>query len=69
MARGDYVLTSAEWEAVERWENEGGRFTQSHDYMFYPIGKDHLWQADQAMPIGSLGKRDWDFAREVVRCF
>jgi len=49
MARGDYVLTSAEWEAVERWENEGGRLTQSHDYNFDPIGKDYLWQVDQTM--------------------
>jgi hypothetical protein len=33
--------TLAEREPVERWENEGGRLGQKHDYILAPIGDDY----------------------------
>jgi hypothetical protein len=54
MASGYYIRErSAEWEAVQRWENEGGRFPQHHDYSFGPIGEDYQRPLDQAVPSGT----------------
>ena len=49
---------SAEKEALERWENEGGRLSQNHDFILDSIGEDYRRQKDQVMQIGRLGKRD-----------
>ena len=58
MATGYYSHEArAEWEAVERWENEGGRHGQNHDLYFDTIGDDYRHK-DQVMPIRGLDKRD-----------
>jgi len=36
----------AEWEPVERWENEGGRLDQKHDYILDSIGDDYRRHID-----------------------
>ena len=59
MASGYYIRKpSAEWEAVERWENEGGRLRQRHDYGLDSIGEDYTRHMERAIPIKSLGKRN-----------
>lgn len=59
MSTGYYIhKSSAEWEGVDRWENEGGRLGQNNDYILDSIGEDYRRHMDQVMPIGSVGKRD-----------
>ena len=59
MATGYYIHgRSAELEAVERWENEGGGLSQTHDYVLDSPGENYLRHKDQAMAIGRLAKRD-----------
>jgi len=56
----DYYIheSSAEWEAFERWENEGGRLQQNHDLSIDSIGEDYLRRMEQTIPIGRLGEPD-----------
>ena len=59
MAAGYYIdKRSAEKEAVDRWENEGGRLTQNHEYILDSVGEDYRRHKGQAMPIERLHKRD-----------
>ena len=59
MATGYFIQgRRAELEAVQRWENEGGRLSQDHDYVLDSVREDHLRHNDHAMPIGRLAKRD-----------
>jgi hypothetical protein len=48
----------AEWEPVERWENEGGRLDQKHDYILDSIGDDYRRHIDVDIQIRKTGKRD-----------
>jgi NAD(P)-dependent dehydrogenase (short-subunit alcohol dehydrogenase family) len=54
----DYYIREPrdEWEAVGRWENEGGRLRQNHDLSLDSIGEDYLRRMEQAIPIGRLGE-------------
>jgi hypothetical protein len=47
-------MTSPEWEAVQRWENEGGKHRQQHDYTFGAIGEGYQRYLDQAVTKGRL---------------
>lgn len=60
MTTADYYFheSSYEWEAVERWENEGGRVQQNHELSLDSIGEDYLRRVEQAIPIGRLGEPD-----------
>ena len=60
MMAADYYIheSSAEWEAVERWENEGGRAQQNHDWSLDSIGEDYLHRMEHAIPTGRLGEPD-----------
>lgn len=59
MATGYYIQKrGAEKEALERWENEGGRLVQNHDYILDSIGEEYRRHNDQVMQIRTLGKRD-----------
>lgn len=60
MTAADYYIneSSDEWEAVERWENEGGRGRQNHDLSLDAIGEDYLSRMEHAIPIGRLGEHD-----------
>ena len=71
MPTGHYKhKSSAEWEAVERWENEGGRLSQNHDYILKSIGENYLRHTDQVMPmIGSAGKRYQNRGRTLRQSF
>jgi len=43
MITGYYIHERiGELEAVERWENEGGRLSQNHDYVLDATGEDYL---------------------------
>ena len=65
-AADNYINESkAEWEAVERWENEGGRIRQHHDLSLDSIGEEYLRRMEQAIPIGRLGKPD-DIAHAML---
>lgn len=44
---------SAEWEAVQRWETEGGKLRQQHDNIFGSIGEGYQRHLDQAVTMGS----------------
>ena len=48
----------AEWEAVERWENEGGRLRQKHDYILDAIADDYRRHMDEVRPIRRGRKPD-----------
>ena len=53
MATGYYIHgRSAGLEAVERWENEGGGLSQTHDYVLDSPGENYLRHKDQSMAIG-----------------
>ena len=55
MATDYYVHEpSAHQEAIERWENEGGRLQQQHRHSYDSIGKDYQRQLTQKFPIGWL---------------
>lgn len=43
MTGADYYIneSSNEWEAVERWENEGGRGRQNYGLSLDSIGEDY----------------------------
>jgi NAD(P)-dependent dehydrogenase (short-subunit alcohol dehydrogenase family) len=60
MTAADYYIdeSSDEWEAVERWENEGGRVQQNHDLSLDSIGEDYVRRMEHAIPIGRLGEPD-----------
>lgn len=60
MTAADYYIheSSAEWEAFERWENEGGRLRQNHDLSLDSIGEDYLRRMEQAIPVCRLGEPD-----------
>jgi NAD(P)-dependent dehydrogenase (short-subunit alcohol dehydrogenase family) len=60
MMATDYYIRepSDEWEAVGRWENEGGRLRQNHDLSHDSIGEGYLRRMEQAIPIGRLGEPD-----------
>jgi len=49
---------SAEKEAVERWENEGGRLGRNHAYLLDSIGDASLRHVEQAMPSRRHRTRD-----------
>ena len=67
MKAGDYNVheSSDEWEAVERWENEGGSLRRHHDLSLDSIGEDYLRHMEQTIPIGGLGEPD-DVARAML---
>jgi NAD(P)-dependent dehydrogenase (short-subunit alcohol dehydrogenase family) len=67
MTAADYYIpeSSAESEAFERWENEGGRLWQNHDLSLDSIGQDYLRGMEHAIPIGRLGEPD-DFTRAML---
>jgi len=58
MMAADYYIRESgdEWEAVERWENEGGRLRQNHDLSLDSIGEDYLRRMEQAILVGRLGE-------------
>ena len=58
MTAADYYIneSSDEWEAVERWENEGGRGQQNYDLTLDSIGEDYLGRMEHAIPNGRLGE-------------
>ncbi len=59
MATGYYIHEPiAEWEAVDRWENEGGRLGQHHQNILDSIGKEYMRHTDQAIAIERLAKRN-----------
>ena len=49
---------SGEKEALERWENEGGRLVQNHDFVLDPIGEEYRRHKGQVMQIRTRGQRD-----------
>lgn len=49
---------SAEKEALDRWENEGGLLSQNRGYLLDSAGEDYLRHKDQGIPIGRLAERD-----------
>lgn len=49
---------SVEKEALERWENEGGRFVQNHDLILDSIGEEYGLHKGQVMQIRTRGQRD-----------
>ncbi|HEX8650873.1 MAG TPA: SDR family oxidoreductase [Pyrinomonadaceae bacterium] len=63
----DYYIheLSIEGEAVERWENEGGRLRQNHDWSLDSIGEDYLRRMEHAIPIGRLSEPD-DIAHAML---
>jgi NAD(P)-dependent dehydrogenase (short-subunit alcohol dehydrogenase family) len=67
MTAVDYYIpeSSAEWEAFERWENEGGRVQQNHDLSLDSIDEDYLRRMEQAIPVGRLGEPD-DIAHAML---
>ncbi|HEX8138221.1 MAG TPA: SDR family oxidoreductase [Pyrinomonadaceae bacterium] len=67
MTAVDYYIpeSSAEWEAFERWENEGGRLRQNHDLSLDSIGEDYLRRMEEAIPAGRLGEAD-DIAHAML---
>ena len=59
MATGYFIQgPSGELEAVQRWENEGGRLSQNHGHVLDSVRDDHLRHQKQATPTGRLAKRD-----------
>ena len=59
MATGHYIQgRSAELEAMQRWENEGGRLSENHGHVLDSVRDDHLRHQKQATPTGRLAKRD-----------
>ena len=69
MSEGYYIhKPGAEKEAVERWENEGGRLGLNYDYIFDSSGRE--FPGTRTMLSTSedsvYGMR---LAREVVPCF
>lgn len=59
MSAGYYIdRPSAEKEAVDRWENEGGRLGRNHDYIFDLVLVPPIVFLDRVMEIRRLGKRD-----------
>jgi hypothetical protein len=59
MAKRYYNYESqGEWEPVDRWENEGGRLEQKHDYVLDSIGDDDRRHIDVDAQIRKTGKRD-----------
>ena len=61
---------SAEWEAVQRWETEGGKLRQQHDNIFGSIGEGYQRDLDQAvrkngMPTSSLWAHTGDAVSSV----
>ena len=59
MATGYFIQgRRAELEAVQRWENEGGRLSQNHGHVLDSVRDDHLRHQKQATPTGRLAKRD-----------
>ncbi|HEX8142322.1 MAG TPA: SDR family oxidoreductase [Pyrinomonadaceae bacterium] len=67
MTTVDYYIpeSGAEWEAVDSWENEGGRLRQNHDWSLDSIGEDYLRRMEQAIPVGRLGEPD-DIAHAML---
>lgn len=57
--------SSAQWETLERWENEGGRLQQNHDLSLNSIGEDHPRRMEQTIPVGRLGEPD-DIAQAML---
>ena len=54
MATGYYIRKqSSEWEAVERWENEGGRVGEKHDDVLDSIFDQYLPHLDQVSGISA----------------
>lgn len=50
MLAGYYIQkSSAEKEAVERWENEGGRLSQNHYHILDLTGEDYRRHKDQVV--------------------
>ena len=49
---------SAEKEALERWENEGGRLVQNHDFILDSIGDEYRRHKGQVMQIRTRDQRD-----------
>ena len=67
MTAADYYIheSNNEWEAFERWENEGGRLRHNHDLSLDSIGEDYLRRREQAIPVGGLGEPD-DIAHAML---
>lgn len=68
MMTADYYIQepSAEWEAVERWENEGGRLGQRHHRSHDSIGEAYLRHMEQAFPSRRLGEPNHIARRNVL---
>lgn len=50
--RGYYIHEhSAEWDAVERWENEGGKLRQKREYVYDSAARRDPRHLDRATPI------------------
>lgn len=67
MTAADYYIheSSDKWEAVERWENEGGRIRRHHDLSLDSIGEEYLRRMEQAIPVGRHGEPD-DIAHAML---
>lgn len=67
MTGADYYIykSGVEWEAVERWENEGGTPRRHQDLSLDSSGEDYPRRMEQAVPFGRLGAPG-DIARAVL---